>query len=312
MRNYIIGALLLGAWLGGAALEARAEAAAFVPSEKEEYRFDTGLLRGTLRPGGQSRGLARVIHVPSGTRLDGMFGLLSPYRVFTTNHRYGNAAWGWPSTSTLLPDGAVRVRWPAGEDRPFRLTAVYRWAGAETLDLETTVAAEGDLPGFEVFLASYFHKDFPASCVYASGPAGQEKDPRFLATPRARGHWQMFPRHADLVPLIEDGRWRQPPHPVTWSIRERLTAPMAMRPHRESVLAAVLMAPPDDCFAVATPYEGEGHFSVYLSLFGCGVKAGETKTARSRLVVLSSPSTEQVIAHYETYLARLRDAQPSQ
>jgi len=303
-------AIAAGVW---AALPATAPAPrgrlAFIPSGKtEEYRFDTGLLRGTLRRGGKSRGLSSVTHVPSGTRLDGALGILSHYRVFTTNKRYGHAAWDWPSTSKLLGDGAVQVRWPAGKDHPFELTAVYRWSAANALDVTTTVKAHKDLPKFESFLASYFHKDFAASLVYARSRFKSNPRPNFQTTEKSLGIWQMFPRGPKVVPIIQDGRWRLHPNPVKWTIRGDLAAPIGLRHGKKSGLTAILMAPGEDCFALSTPYTGEGHFSLYLSLFGRDVKAGRTATARSRMVIANSPTDGQILRLYKEYMNELTGA----
>jgi hypothetical protein len=65
------------------------------------------------------------------------------------------------------------------------------------------------------------------------------------------------------------------------------------------------MAPPQDCFTIATPYEGESHYSLYLSLFGRDLKAGETAQARTRLVIGASISDEQAITRYQQYLKDL-------
>jgi hypothetical protein len=64
------------------------------------------------------------------------------------------------------------------------------------------------------------------------------------------------------------------------------------------------MAPPQDCFAVLTPFGEEGHRSVYLSLFGRDLKAGETATARARLVIGRDISDEQAIALYKAYVGK--------
>ena len=116
----------------------------FLANDKGEYAFDTGVLRGTLRQDAKPRGLSSVVHVPTGTRLDASLGICSHYRVFTTNHRYGTAAWDWPGTSKLLADGAVQTTWPEAADRPFEMSAVYRWKDPQTLDVETTVTAHKD------------------------------------------------------------------------------------------------------------------------------------------------------------------------
>jgi hypothetical protein len=280
---------------------------AFTLSAPEEYRFDTGQLSGTLRHDGKSLGLSPFTHISSGTRLDGnQYGVFSHYRVFTTNKRYGHGAWEWPSTSKILPDGGVAIHWPAAPDRPFEMRAVYRWTAPDTLDLETTVTAQKDLPGFESFLASYLHGDFAASSVYVKNLPGTEGKPGFATTERAYGHWQMFPRSKDLVPLIQDGRWTQPPSPVDWAIRPDLAAPLGIRRNTKDGLCAILMAPPEDCFALATPYEGEGHFSLYLALFGRLVKAGETVTAHARLVIAAALTDAEIVTSYEAYIAEFK------
>ncbi len=275
----------------------------FLSSGEEEYRFDTGTLSGTLRSGGKSFGLSSLVHVPSGTKLDGAaYGILSYYRVFAANQRYGHAAWDWPSTSKLLPDGAVQVDWPAGEDRPFELTAVYRLSQAGAIDLETTVKAREDLLGFESFLASYFAKEFAGTSVCVKTGSQSEPKPAFATTEQSFGVWQMFPRGGEAVSLIEDGRWQKAPNPVAWKIRQDLAAPLAIRRHEKNDVCAILMTPPDDCFAVSTPYKGEGHFSLYFSLFGRDVKAGQTATARLRMAIASAPTDEQILTMYRSYI----------
>jgi hypothetical protein len=71
-------------------------------------------------------------------------------------------------------------------------------------------------------------------------------------------------------------------------------------------LSALLMSPPEDCFAVLTPFESEPHRSMYLSLFGKDLKAGETASARARLVIQQNPSSEAIDRFYSTYLRQSR------
>lgn len=277
----------------------------FTSSGKGEYEFDTGIVRGKLRQGGKSLGLSSVEHVPSGVRLDGAFGILSYYRIFTTNKRYGTAAWEWPNESKLLPDGAVQIRWPACTERPFELVGVYRWSSSTTLDVETIVKAREDLSDFEVFLASYFHEDFPQPYVYvrekAEGKAG------FLRCVKSLGDWQMFASGEGFPEIIDDGRWRKEPHPVDWAVMPSMAKPLCFRRGANEKATAVLMAPMDDCFAIASPYEGESHYSMYLSLFGRDVKAGETATARSRFVITTTTSESEIVKLYENYMKAISD-----
>ena len=297
----------------GTKVESHSAKFAFTSNDKGEYVFDTGVLRGKLRPDGKSLGLSSVIHVPSGVRLNGGFGIFSFYRIFTTNKRYGHAAWDWPSVSKLLPDGAVQIVWPEGKDHPFEITAVYRLTEETTVDLETTVKAQKNLRKFEVFLASYFHESFPAPYVYADINQKTKGKPGFLLAEKSFGDWQMFPREKEVLQIIRDGRWQKEPNPVNWVIMPYLAAPVCVRRNDAANLAAVLMAPRDDCFAIATPYRGEGHYSLYLSLFGRDVKAGETVQSRCRLVVApkgvpkrtTAISNQQVLELYQKYIKQL-------
>ena len=241
-------------------------------------------------------GLTEVIHVPTGRRLDGSVGILSFYRVFTANKRYGTAAWDWPNgKATRLPDGAVEYAWPATDDRPVEFKAIYLWKNPTTIDVEITVTARAEVKGFESFLASYFDKAFATPAAYAD-KAG------FLVAKKDAGDWQMFPRDEKSAPLIQDGRWKIEPNPVDWAIRPQLAAPLAVRRDAESKLAVIVMAPPEDCFAVAMPYEGEQHYSLYLSLLGRDLKVGQTLKAHARFVVAESVSDAEIIERYTQYI----------
>ena len=86
-----------------------------------------------------------------------------------------------------------------------------------------------------------------------------------------------------------------------------------MRKDDASGLAAVMMAPAEDCFAVATPYNKAppdgvaGHKSLYLSLFGRDLGAGQTARGRCRLVVGRELSDRQIIERYFAYVRSLQD-----
>ena len=66
------------------------------------------------------------------------------------------------------------------------------------------------------------------------------------------------------------------------------------------------MSLPQDCFAVLTPFETEPHRSMYLSLFGKDLKAGETARARARLVIKKNLSSEGIDRLYQDYLRQSR------
>ena len=152
-----------------------------------------------------------------------------------------------------------------------------RRATPTALDVETTVTARADLPRFESFLASYFNPGF-SNALAAAGTG-------YLTASRAEGDWQMFPRDDAAVGIVQDGRWKLPPNPVDWAIRPRLNKPVGVRRHRIKQVTVIMMGGREECFAVAMPYETEGHYSLYLSQFGRDLKAGESARARARLAV---------------------------
>ena len=273
----------------------------FTSTSEGQYTFDTGVLRGEIHQGDRTLGLTSLVHVPSGTRLDGTYGIFSYYRVFTRNKRYGHAAWEWPCASKLLPDGTVQIFWPADANRPIEMSATYRLSSPNAIDLETVVKAQKDLPQFEVFLASYFRETFPVPCVYVAKVPEAQGKPGFLTARKSLGNWQMFPRDSQVLPLIRDGRWKQEPNPVEWVIRPYMAAPVATRRGTAADLTAIVMAPAADCFALSTPYEGEGHYSLYMSLFGKDIKAGQTAKAHTRLVIAAGASDEQILDLYKEY-----------
>jgi len=275
---------------------------AFHQADNNEFTFDTTVLRGKLHANGKPMGLTEVIHIPSGKRLDASAGILSFYRVFTANKRYGTAAWDWPNgKATRLPDGAVEYAWPATDDRPFEFKAIYLWKNPTTIDVEITVTARAEVKGFESFLASYFDKTLATPAAYVAKLPDAEKA-GFLIAKKDAGDWQMFPRDEKSAPLIQDGRWKIEPNPVDWAIRPQLAAPLAVRRDAESKLAVIVMAPPEDCFAVAMPYEGEQHYSLYLSLLGRDLKVGQTLKAHARFVVAESVSDAEIVERYTQYI----------
>jgi hypothetical protein len=178
------------------------------------------------------------------------------------------------------------------------------------LDLETTVVSRVDMPRMELFMSSYFSLGFAAS-VYVKAGSHQKCGPLLVRAddnPLIDGTYLMFPRDDQAAQMIFDGRWTFPPNPVQWSVTRDLAAPIAVRRDAASGLCAVLMSPPEDCFAVATPYNKTppdgvaGHSSLYLSLFGRDLKSSATARAQMRLVIDRNLDDKQVVGLYESYL----------
>jgi hypothetical protein len=284
---------------------------AFKPAGDGLFEFDTGALRGRLKVDSKYQGLYPLVDAVTGEELTNPPGVFSFYRVFTAKKRYGNAARDWATQANLLADGAVEVRWPPAEQHPLEITAVYRWTARDTLDLRIAVRPERDMPNFELFMSSYFTNRFRAS-VYLKGN-GREQ-PKFVPadkTPDDRGGYVMFPKDQDSLNMILDGRWTIPPSPVDWTQRRWLAAPAAIRRDRDLGLTALMMCPPDDCFAVASPWnptspDARGYRSLYLSLFGQDLQAAKVARASCRLTVRRNLSDDESIRCYQEYVKTAR------
>jgi len=291
---------------------------AFRPDGEGRYSFDTGQIRGTLRADAKGMGLSQVIHVKTGAGLAverGNMGLLSFYRSFSAGQRWGTYVCAWPKTAKLLPNGAVQFAFPAADDHPFAITATYRIQTPTAIGLTTEVRPTRDLERFEIFLGSYYAAGMQ-SLVYVRPNAHRGGKPVFLpadVNPLVEGTYLSFPRDEAAARIVLDGRWKMGLHPVQWSITRYLAAPMAMRRLEKHDLGCLAMARPQDCFAIGTPYNMApnpdgvaGHYSMYLSLFGKDIKAGEAAEARVRLVVESGLTTERAVAHYQAFIGDRR------
>jgi len=248
-----------------------------------EYHLDTGELKGTLRASGLSFGFAPLHHVSTETELTSIMGLLNYYRVFTVKHRYGESMRALPSAATMESENTIRVHWPADTGRPFALTGIYHIVSVNTIDLITIVEAKDELPNFDVFIASYLSNRFPVSSVCIRN---QEQDTvSFETAEKEAGVWQAFPRDDAAIQIIRDGRWTINPSPVDWAIRPAFFVPLIYRRNPETGLTIAMMARTEDCFAVFTPERDETHYSMYFSLFGKTIQAGENVSTRIRLLI---------------------------
>jgi hypothetical protein len=284
----------------------------FQPAGQGYYSFDTGQFRGKVRVDGQSQGISSVVYVPTGMEMANAPGLLSYYRVFSTSVRYGEAVRDWPVVARLGEGRGLEIRFPPTAQHPMEITGTFRWRSADTLDLETTVKAAQALPRLEVFLSSYFADGFDALIYVKRNLYGEGSPAELLPADCSKlldGNYLMFPRDDQSLRMIYDGRWNIPPNPVTWAFVRHLAAPIAVRRHAKSGLTAVLISPPDDCFAVGTPYnkqppDGVGaHRSLYLSLFGHDLAAGKTAHARCRLILAKDLSDEEILERYRQFMA---------
>ncbi len=264
--------------------------------------FDTGVVRGGVKKDGKGEGLKPLTFCDANVPIDGSHGLFIPYRFLTTKKRYGFGSWEWPHTGKVLEHGEAELAWSEAVDRPFAFQSIYRWRSADTLDLTLTFTPDTDLEKFELFLGSYF-RGFTKSKAYTQD-AGLGL-PGFLEAPKEKGDMQLFPKNQDVMPMINDGRWTFPPYPNKWAIRPSLAAPLGLRQEPRSGVTVLLMAAPEDCFALSMSEQQAKLGAFYLSLFGKDVKKGQTLTAHARLVFGKNIADAQAVQKYKEYLKDL-------
>lgn len=226
--------LLLLVGLGAIALPAWGDdshSLSFTTVGDRLFEFNTGAVKGTLRANGKYQGISSLIDVETGKELTRSAGIFSYYRVLSTDTRWGDAARDWPMTAMLLPDGGVRIDWPAHEEHPFEMAAIYRWISPTTLDLETIVKPQRSMPRFEVFLSSYFDLNFKA-IAYAKPTRPVDDPAEFIladVNPLVRGSYLAFPTSSQTAQMFFDRRWAPENDLVPWAVTRVLGAPMAIK-----------------------------------------------------------------------------------
>ena len=307
-----LGATLLVLGTGTAAL---GQDLKFKTAGADAFTFDTGTLRGKLVAGPQSQGIISLVDAKTGKELTAghaEYGLFSVYRLLYTNGRWGPAGWEMPKEAKLTADGNLQIAWPPKDDHPVELAAEYRWKAADTLDLEVSAKPAKDAPKFELFLASYFNADCWADVYLKPGYHGGG-EPALVpanACPLTLGTYLAFPRDRAAAQTFFDERWDKEPHPVQWSITRCMAGPLAVQRDQKDKLSVVLMARPEDCFAIDMPYNMTppdgvaGHHSIYFSLFGKDVKAGETVKAHLRLLVGPELKPEKILEAYRSFCGK--------
>jgi len=296
----------------------------------EAYRIQTSKLRGAFVAGdhthaikGCRHGLRGLVFLPTGRDLhpaDGMLdqlsrrrvdGFLNLFRVYSGPAQYC-ALRGEAAHVRQLADGA-ELTWPASEQRPVEVRALWRVTGPAQIDLSLEAVAGEPLEDFEILLANYVALDMVKG-VHISGPEGPEL---FRVRPSPEyGDAENYP----FFPLGVDARRQQQQSGrfMSGSIWRRWKSHVTARDAALPIAFAddgktqvVLMGEPESVSAVCVtatpstaPPEGwngmELHSALYFSLFCRDVAAGERLTARARLVVLEQPK-DSLEAHGKLY-----------
>jgi hypothetical protein len=178
------------------------------------------------------------------------------------------------------------------------------------IDMDISVETLANYPGFEILLSSYQAEGF-VSGAYVAKREFEPSEPeqiRITDQPMIHGVWPFFPRDEAGANLLTDGRHQKGRWYWRMAIGRRYALPMAF--FSKGDVDVLLMGRPEDVYAVGATYEGDAktdnlaaHRSLYLSLLGEDMAAGESRRTQMRMIVgeCGSDPTKH-IALYESFL----------
>lgn len=235
-------------------------------------------------------------------------GHLNLYRVYAGQETFGSLRDDLADLKHL-PDGA-QLTWPASGKRPVAVTASWRLTGPAQIDLELKATPTRDLNNFEILPASYCPVNMVKYVYLLRDGKPTPVAVKTPADPEAAKLYPFFPlTAADRAPQEATGRihsaWKWPTTVATDNAA--LPIVFASDEHAEIIL---LGDPASTSAVCATPRPNSGkpedwnsvgqHSALYLSFFCRDVTAGETVTARARLL-FREPSSVQDAPHLRLY-----------
>lgn len=266
------------------------------------WTFSTTRVRGEFRSDGTTL-RSRFFDARTGAYLNEVrprwdFGPLLPYRVLSRGDWHGELR-DMPHAFTVLGDGFQAI-WEPSAAHPARVTIQTRLTAPDTFDTLIEVQARLTLVDYEIFYSTYLDNAFDGGAGGISTdlrPVGSDlrrPDPAQCVDVRPAlepwvGTYVAFPRDEAAAHLLTDGRWQRGRHFTRFIPCRYYAMPVNFMARRESALAAVWMAPPEDAYAVSViavvpPEIRTNHNAVYLPLIGRTIHAGETFAARHRMV----------------------------
>jgi hypothetical protein len=291
------------------------------------YQFETADLLGTISPGSElpHQGVTRLRHKPTGVEfVHPLYTILSVWSVWGIDRAGGSTAGrrlGDPrqeARTVTADESTVSVRWAPTEQRRTEMTVQYAVREPNCIDLTATVRAEADYGTLEVGLAGFYPSALRPHVYLAwerydlQYGVGIDPDiPELVAVtmnPVFRSGMLLFPRDPAAAITCTDGRRGSSPR---FSPVRQYKVPVSFQSDPDRTVAAVWMARPEDCLALGGAYDSadagdhlKKNNPQYMSLLGHDLAAGETRTARARVVITElDAEVSQPLALYRTFLS---------
>jgi len=277
--------------------------ATLTPTDRPHtWSFDTDVMCGEVAAdaGSHRHGVVSLVQKSTGRQVvQGNLFCLHVYRVLARNQWLSQAR-DVPHEATIEGDELV-VRWQQDALGPgLEAEARYAVSSENSIDLALTLRNRSrwhrDL---ELYTSNYFDLSM-APGLYTVAPfsgAVSAANPPVLTRPAdndiSRHCYCAWPRDNFAARMFTDGRWEHGTHsPVPWAIGRWMAHPLGFYATEDRRTLAVVMAKPQECFAVCTSYHSDDpadgvahHNSLYHNLIGEDAGPGWERTLRQRLVL---------------------------
>jgi hypothetical protein len=283
------------------------------------WSFETDAMEGELKADAQAHvhGVTSLVQKSTGRQVvqENLF-CLHLYRVLTRNHWLSQCR-DVPHAGVLEGDELV-IRWPEDALGPgLEGEARYRVSSDNSLDLAVTLTNTGRWHrALELYTSNYFAPSLHPGLYTVTpfvGPASTTHPAvltRPVDSPATRFCYHVWPRDVFGAQSFTDGRWEYGTHsPVPWAIGRWFAYPLGFYATDDRETLAVVMARPDDCFAMCTSYHSDDpddgvahHNSLYHSLIGADAGPGWQRTVRQRLVLTDWADEEAPLQACEAFL----------
>jgi hypothetical protein len=278
-----------------------------------QFDFETPQIEGTFRLDGPYHGVSRLVDKRTGRQvIDARYSALNLFKLMSVNLKMDEPR-TMERTMRANAEWAEIVWAPTAAHRA-EVVARYEVAAPNAVELTLTVRSRGVYAGYEVFLTNYFDKRLVPHVYLSPNRAVDAVKPVVpLVSDVIRGTLPVFARDALAARRCVDGRWER---------NERGASIVQMCPVRhyfyclavmadpESDLGIVLMAHPQDCYAISARYHAADEadrltpYSAFdLSLFGDDFAPGDARTVKVRLAMTPLDEHQsQAVALYKSFI----------
>lgn len=298
-------------------------AAELTPSgQQDQFDFETPQMQGTIRLDGPYHGVTRLVDKRTGQQvIDARYSALNLFKLMSVNQLMDE-----PRTMqrTIRTNSEwVEIVWAPTPAHNADVIARYEVVAPNAVELTLTVRSRGVYAGYEVFLSNYFDKRYVPHVYLAPNRGVDTAKPVVpMVSDIIRGTLPVFARDALAAQRCVDGRWERNEGGASivqmCPVRHYFYC-LAVMADPDSDLGIVLMAHPQDCYAISTRYHAAAQadrltsYSAFdLSLFGDAFVPQDVRTVKVRLALTPlDVNQSQAVDLYKSFIGE-REASFSQ